>query len=163
GSRVYVRGSTSTRTGWAPTYAMASTVAIKVLAAVMTSSPGPMPYARNAISRADVPESTPTAYFTSQYAANASSNRATSLPRMKSVRSSTLRIAWSSSSAIAARCAPRSTKGTCNSGLILMRSFPLLWLIPVQFNGLPSAQHREGSRLHNPDYFHTVLSPTEGN
>src|SRR5690606_5640813 len=64
---------------------------------------------------------------------------------------------------IAARCAPRSTKGTCNSGLILMRSFPLLWLIPVQFNGLPSAQHREGSGLHNPDYFHTVLSPTEGN
>ena len=43
GSIVWVAGSTSTKTGLAPTSRMASPVAMKVFATVTTSSPGPTP------------------------------------------------------------------------------------------------------------------------
>lgn len=55
-----VRGSTSTRTGRAPVATTASTVAMKVLAGTITSSPEPMPSARSASSSAAVPSLTPT-------------------------------------------------------------------------------------------------------
>src|SRR5256885_12334463 len=64
---VCVNGSTSTRTGVAPAWEMAKAEAIKLLAAVMTSSPGPMSYARRASSNAEVPESTPTAYRSEEH------------------------------------------------------------------------------------------------
>src|SRR2546422_5620003 len=112
-SMVCVYGSTSTRTGVAPAWDIASAEAMKLFAAVMTSSPGPMSYARRASSSADVPESTPTAYFASQNAANSSSNRLTSRPRTKSASWITLEVASLISSAIVRYCAARSTNGTC--------------------------------------------------
>ena len=64
-----VSGSTSTRTGVAPTALTASAVAMKELVGTMTSSPGPMPSARSASSSASVPEETPTACSVPQYSA----------------------------------------------------------------------------------------------
>jgi hypothetical protein len=58
--------SQSTSTGVAPTARMAPTVAMKVLACVMTSSPGPISAARSASSSAESPESVPTASVTPQ-------------------------------------------------------------------------------------------------
>ena len=49
----------STNTGVAPTWLMASAVAKKVKGVVITSSPGPMPRARRAMTRASVPELQP--------------------------------------------------------------------------------------------------------
>src|SRR5690242_12494473 len=85
---------------------------MKLLAAVITSSPGPISKARNASSSADVPESTPIAYCASQKAANSSSKRRTSRPKMKSVSWITLDIASLISPAIAWYWTPKSTKGT---------------------------------------------------
>ena len=53
---VSVSASTSTNTGVAPQYRMPHTVPTKVLATVITSSPGPTSAARNAMCMADVPE-----------------------------------------------------------------------------------------------------------
>jgi predicted anti-sigma-YlaC factor YlaD len=50
-----VRGSISTKTGFAPTSAMTSAVAMKLNGVVMTSSPRPMPSAINAINSVSVP------------------------------------------------------------------------------------------------------------
>jgi hypothetical protein len=54
----------STKTGVAPTRLMASAVAKKVKGVVITSSPGPTPRARRAMTKASVPEFTPMACFT---------------------------------------------------------------------------------------------------
>lgn len=54
-------GVTSTKTGLAPTALMAPTVATKVFAAVITSSPVPIPKARIARISESVPEPTPMA------------------------------------------------------------------------------------------------------
>src|ERR671924_36002 len=86
--------------------------AMKLFAAVMTSSPGPISKARRASSRAEVPESTPTACDESQNSANSSSKRLTSRPRMKSASWITFDIAPSISAAIARYWTPKSTKGT---------------------------------------------------
>ena len=51
-----VAGSTSTKTGLAPTASIASAVAAKVIATVITSSPGLMPSAIRARRSASVPE-----------------------------------------------------------------------------------------------------------
>ena len=59
-----VSGSISTKTGVAPTSLMASAVAIKVKGDVKTASPGPMPLAIRAMSRASVPEAQATACLT---------------------------------------------------------------------------------------------------
>ena len=61
GSIVNEASSTSTNTGRAPFSRIASPVAMKVLATVTTSSPGPTPYARRARASASVPLATPTA------------------------------------------------------------------------------------------------------
>ncbi|MNV95169.1 hypothetical protein D3C71_1900340 [compost metagenome] len=53
-----VSGSTSTKTGVAPSSTMTSAVATKVNEVVITSSPAPMPSAISDISRASVPEAT---------------------------------------------------------------------------------------------------------
>ena len=87
---------------------------MKLFGAVMTSSPGPMSYARKANSSADVPESTPVANCASQNRANSSSNKRTARPRMKSASRIVLETAASISSAMAAYCAARSTNGTCD-------------------------------------------------
>ena len=55
--------SQSTKTGIAPSSAIAPTVAIKVFAVVITSSPGTTPFALKASFIASVPELTPIAYF----------------------------------------------------------------------------------------------------
>jgi len=56
----------STKTGVAPVWDIASTVAMKVKGTVMTSSPGPIPAAIKAKQRASVPLLTPTQYSVSQ-------------------------------------------------------------------------------------------------
>ena len=53
--------STSTNTGLAPQYVIASAVAMKVFGTVITSSPGPTPEASRASQRASVPLPTPMA------------------------------------------------------------------------------------------------------
>ncbi len=58
GSMLYVRGSMSTNTGFAPISAIISAVAKNVNGTVTTSSPGPMSSAISAISRASVPLAT---------------------------------------------------------------------------------------------------------
>ncbi|AOB37177.1 Uncharacterised protein [Bordetella holmesii] len=57
---LHVSGSTSTKTGTAPSKAITSAVATKVKDVVMTSSPAFTPRAISAMSRASVPEATVT-------------------------------------------------------------------------------------------------------
>ena len=59
GAILYVWGSISTKTGVAPSRAIISPVAMKVNGLVMTSSPGPIPRAIMATSKASVPLETP--------------------------------------------------------------------------------------------------------
>ena len=79
-SIVHVTGSTSTKTGVAPVYLIADTVAMKVMETVMTSSPALMPAASKATCRALVPVLTATAWRTLCAAANSFSNASTSGP-----------------------------------------------------------------------------------
>ncbi len=67
GSMHLVFGSQSTRTALAPAIQMASAVAKKVLAWVMTSSPGPMPSAIRDSQMASVPLPTPMACLLPKY------------------------------------------------------------------------------------------------
>src|SRR5262249_54158565 len=67
-------GSTSAQTGIAPTATMQLAEAMNVRVDVTTSSPGPMPSARNASSRATVPFATATPYLQPTYFANSDSN-----------------------------------------------------------------------------------------
>ena len=75
-----VSGSASTGTTVAPVCATASQVAINVCAGTITSSPGPIPRARNGSTSASSPLPTPTQYFAPQYSAKAASNSATAAP-----------------------------------------------------------------------------------
>ncbi len=59
-----VDSSISTKTGLAPTSAIISAVEIQVYGTVITSSPGPIPKANNAISKVSVPLDAPTQCFT---------------------------------------------------------------------------------------------------
>ena len=75
-------GSTSTGTGRAPHSTTASNVAMNVCAGTTTSSPGPMSQARSVIFSASRPLPTPIAERVPQKAANSSSKRSSSSPRM---------------------------------------------------------------------------------
>src|SRR5215471_6509470 len=66
--------STSAQTGRAPKVTAQLAEAINVRLAVITSSPGTTPSARNASSRATVPLATATAYWQPANLANSSSN-----------------------------------------------------------------------------------------
>jgi len=63
---LYVSGSTSTKTGMAPTRLTAPAVAKKVYGVVITRSPCPIFAAIKDNNSASVPEDTPTAYFVEQ-------------------------------------------------------------------------------------------------
>ena len=65
-SIVHVPSSTSTNTGVAPHWEIASVVAMKVLGTVITSSFGPTPHATSARCSAVVPELAPIPYFALQ-------------------------------------------------------------------------------------------------
>ena len=112
GSRLYVTGSISTKIGVAPTRAIAPAVAKKVYGVVMTSSPCPIPSAMRQMSKASVPEETPTACEQLLYRAMAFSHSCTLGPRMKCCDSITSATARSTSALIAKYCALRSNKGT---------------------------------------------------
>ena len=90
----------STNTTWAPAIRMASDVATKLFATVITSSPGPTPSVRNAMNNASVPFARPTQCATPQYCANASSNAFTNGPPMKAVSEMTDAMAASMSGLI---------------------------------------------------------------
>ena len=75
---------TSTKTGFTPNSHIPPTVATKVLAAVITSSPCLTPTALSEILIASVPELTPTAYFVHINYANLFSKIVNSLPKVKS-------------------------------------------------------------------------------
>ena len=81
----------STKTGRANSSPMAPTVAMKVLAVVMTSSPGPTPSAFRPSLMASVPELTPIAWRVPIIAANFCSNSRTGLPSVKSPVGTNLR------------------------------------------------------------------------
>ena len=83
GEILKVLGSISIKTGIAPTYFMASAVAINVNALVMTSSPAPIPSAIKAKCNASVPEATPMACLTPRYAAASFSKDCTLGPNIK--------------------------------------------------------------------------------
>src|ERR1035441_746444 len=88
-------------------------VATKVNDTEMTSSPGPTPAASSAKCRALVPEFTPTQCFAPpQYAANACSKAATSLPSTNCEESSTRWMAASISGLMLRYCAFKSRNGT---------------------------------------------------
>lgn len=67
----------STKTGLAPTKSTELAEEIKVKGEVITSSPGPMPWARRARCSAVVPEEVATAWRTPHMAAKALSNSST--------------------------------------------------------------------------------------
>ena len=86
-------GSTSAKTGFAPTLLIDSAVAKKEKGVVMTSSPSPMPNALSPITKASVPEFTPIACLTSKYSATSCSNSLASGPIINAPDSSTRSIA----------------------------------------------------------------------
>src|SRR5690348_9215521 len=77
-----VASSTSTNSGPAPTWEMASVVAMNVFGTVITASPAATPAACKANRRASVPLPTPTQYFAPQNSANSRSNLSTVGPPM---------------------------------------------------------------------------------
>ena len=79
-SKLYVTISGSAKTGVAPAYVTAKTVAIKVLLGTITSSPFPIPNAFNDKYNASNPLPTPTQHALPIYAANSLSKTSTSLP-----------------------------------------------------------------------------------
>ena len=111
GSTRWSAGSTSASTGRAPHHSIASAVAVNVLAAVMTSSPGLTPSALSATKIASVPFAAPMQCCAWQYAASSRSNAATYGPWMKALCRITASTAGTISSRIVAYCAPRSTRG----------------------------------------------------
>ena len=78
-----VFSSISTNTGVAPTYLIASAVAIKVKALVITSSPFVIPSASRARCKASVPDAQPIACLTPRYSAASFSNACTLGPKIK--------------------------------------------------------------------------------
>ena len=115
----YVSGSMSTKTGFAPTNAIASAVAIKVFDTVITSSPGPILQARSAKARASVPDELPTPYWHPQYEANECSNACNCGPRKRCMLSRTSSNAAIISGLSAIYCARKSTRGTLNDDATL--------------------------------------------
>src|SRR6185436_5626803 len=81
GSRLKVSSSTSTYTGFAPTYEIAQLVATNVHGVVITSSPGPMLSNISPTWSAEVPLLKATQYCAPQNEAKSFSNLATSGPR----------------------------------------------------------------------------------
>src|SRR5581483_1538254 len=109
GSRFSVTGSMSTKTGVAPTRAIASAVAKNVNAGQTTSSPAPMPRASSTRTSASVPFAQLTVSRTPSFSAASRSNESTSGPKMKRPLSS-VRVKASCSSGISgAYCALTST------------------------------------------------------
>src|SRR5262245_11593961 len=98
----------------APVSAIAPTVAMNVLAAVMTSSPGPTPRAFNARRRPSVPDPTPNANCTPTAFANRASNSPTALPSVKSPVAITSRKRAKMGSG-SANCSGKYEKGTRNA------------------------------------------------
>ena len=84
GSSSIVPGSGSARTGVQPLAETASTVAMKVFAGTITSSPGPRPRARRISDSASSPLPTPTAWRVPQNRANSVSNASVCGPRIVS-------------------------------------------------------------------------------
>src|SRR5262245_41307876 len=82
GAMLNVTGSMSAKTGRAPSRQTELTVAKKVNGGTMTSSPGPIPRACRASTRASVPDPHPTPNAAPQNAATSFSNAATSGPRI---------------------------------------------------------------------------------
>src|SRR5437016_8697225 len=72
----------STKTGVAPTRAIAPAVAKKVYGVVITSSPGPIFSAIRQANKASLPEETPTAWVQPQWCAIACSHCSTFGPKM---------------------------------------------------------------------------------
>jgi len=103
---------TSTKTGRAPTSAMAAADPTNEFGAVMTSSPAPMPSTRSAWISAEVPLSMPIAKRAPHRAANAASNRSTSAPRMNWPLSSTRSMTARTSRFIESPASPSLTNGT---------------------------------------------------
>ena len=108
----------SANTGRAPARHTEPAVAKNVYAGTMTSSAGPssrgerhIPSAMSETSSASVPLDTPTACFTPEYLATASSKSATYFPPMKYWLSSTSRIDFSVSERTSAYCFLRSKRG----------------------------------------------------
>ena len=108
-----VTGSISTKTGVAPTRAIAPAVAKKVNGVVMTSSPTPIPSTMREMSRASEPEETPHAPAALLYAATSDSKFATFAPRMNIWESQSSSISFMISGFMAANCPFRSRRGTC--------------------------------------------------
>src|ERR1700743_348422 len=82
-SKLYVTGSISTNTGFAPTRAIDPAVAKNVNGVVITSSPAPIPSANNATKRASVPDETPTPKAQLEYLATACSHSTPLGPSIK--------------------------------------------------------------------------------
>jgi len=95
GSMLRVAGSQSTSTTLPPAIQIASAVAKKVFAVVMTSSPSFRPRAMKVSQRASVPEFTPIACFVPEYRASSCSNCFRAGPMTYWLLSRTLRIASS--------------------------------------------------------------------
>src|SRR4029453_7311615 len=112
GSRLSVRGSMSANTGRAPSLALERGVAKKLEGGVKPRAPGPTPRAASPSARASVPEFTPTACGTPQYAAIASSKPATRAPSTSCWLSSTPDTAARTSAPTSASWARRSRNGT---------------------------------------------------
>ena len=93
GSIVRRIGSMSANTGRAPVIMIARAVYAAESGAVITSSPGPMPSARNVSAMASVPLPTPTACAAPAAAANSASNASTSGPSTNQPRAITRSIA----------------------------------------------------------------------
>src|SRR5665213_759293 len=110
GSMLALWRSQSAKIGKAPTLDTAIAVGIAVLAGTITSSPGPMPYARNRSSSAVVPELTPMAKRVPQYCAHSRSKVSTNGPFTYTPRENTSWIAASISGWISAYWRPRSNK-----------------------------------------------------
>src|SRR5712671_3044719 len=119
----------STKTGVAPTRAIAPTVAKNVYGVVITSSPGPMSSAIRHANKASVPEETPTACKQPLYCAIACSHCSTFGPRIKCCDSSTSATAASTSALIVEYCALRSSSGTCIFGFLFYLAVRLASLV----------------------------------
>ncbi|MNW47663.1 hypothetical protein D3C74_250030 [compost metagenome] len=115
-SRLYVNGSTSAKTGSAPTRLIASAVAKNVNGVVITSSPGPIPAASKAMTSASVPEFNAIACLVPKYSAASCSNCLTWLPIMNAASSSTLSMACITCGLSSATSRFRSSRGIADCG-----------------------------------------------
>ena len=103
-SMLNVSGSISTNTGVAPTMPIASVVATKVNATVITSSPAPISSALKAKCSASVPLFSVTAFFTSRNFAISSSKALQFLPKIYEPLLKTSTTSFSTSAPTVAYC-----------------------------------------------------------